>query len=98
MLELLKEVCEAMPDFPIAALPVPYRTTPECPTFQSLCCDKDRLYMELEPYLLTRYEMADFARKAKDLGVKWIGGCCGNMGWDEGKRGGSQVQGDGSGN
>lgn len=29
---------------------------------------------------LTRYEMGDFARRALDLGVNYIGGCCGCQG------------------
>ncbi|MCZ6681189.1 MAG: homocysteine S-methyltransferase family protein [Candidatus Poribacteria bacterium] len=29
------------------------------------------------PTQLTRYELADFARRAKEMGVNYIGGCCG---------------------
>jgi len=75
MLPMLKELCENIPG-PIAALPVPYRTTVEKPTMQSLCAH-EKMYMELEPHLLTRFEMAEFARKATELGVKYIGVCCG---------------------
>lgn len=31
----------------------------------------------LEPRIMTRYEMHKFAREAYDLGVRYIGGCCG---------------------
>jgi betaine-homocysteine S-methyltransferase len=31
----------------------------------------------LDPFLLTRFEMADFAVKAQDMGVNYIGICCG---------------------
>ncbi|MBI4306570.1 MAG: homocysteine S-methyltransferase family protein, partial [Chloroflexi bacterium] len=31
----------------------------------------------LEPTRLTRYDMAEFARRARDMGVDYIGGCCG---------------------
>lgn len=31
----------------------------------------------MEPRLITRLEAGDFARKAYDLGVRYIGGCCG---------------------
>jgi len=75
MLPLLKELCEKVPG-PIAALPVPYRTTDEKPTFQCLC-PHERVYMELEPHLCTRFEMAEFAKEAVALGVKYIGVCCG---------------------
>eukprot|EP01102_Stenamoeba_stenopodia_P011130 TRINITY_DN3405_c0_g1_i2.p1 TRINITY_DN3405_c0_g1~~TRINITY_DN3405_c0_g1_i2.p1 ORF type:complete len:339 (-),score=83.06 TRINITY_DN3405_c0_g1_i2:255-1244(-) len=76
MLPLLKELREALPEVPLAALPVPYNTTQEKPTFQSLC-PLDRCYLELEPHLCTRFQMAEFAKQAADLGVKYIGVCCG---------------------
>jgi len=75
MLPLLKELCDNV-QIPIAALPVPFRTNDEHPTFQSLCC-QERMYTELEPHLLTRYEIADFTQKAVAMGVKYIGVCCG---------------------
>ena len=31
----------------------------------------------LDPFLCTRFEMADFAVKARDIGVGYIGICCG---------------------
>eukprot|EP01087_Luapelamoeba_hula_P003544 TRINITY_DN1335_c0_g1_i1.p1 TRINITY_DN1335_c0_g1~~TRINITY_DN1335_c0_g1_i1.p1 ORF type:complete len:344 (-),score=61.80 TRINITY_DN1335_c0_g1_i1:21-1052(-) len=76
MLPLLKELVAGVPG-PIAALPVPYRTTSEKPTFQSLCSHTDKMYMELEPHTCTRFEMAEFAKEAVELGVKYIGVCCG---------------------
>jgi betaine-homocysteine S-methyltransferase len=69
----------------IAALPVPYRTTEEEPTFQSLHdhdCDLIPGGMAfptaLEPFQCNRYELAEFARKAAALGVNYLGICCGN--------------------
>jgi betaine-homocysteine S-methyltransferase len=69
---------------PVAALPVPYRTTPERPTFQSLS-DPDcpslppegAFPTALDPFVCNRYEMADFARRALELGVGYLGVCCG---------------------
>lgn len=65
----------------VAALPVPYRTTPEQPTMQSL---RDPLLPDLrpfptglDPFTCTRHEMADFARQAHELGVDYLGVCCG---------------------
>ncbi|TML85561.1 MAG: homocysteine S-methyltransferase family protein [Actinobacteria bacterium] len=67
----------------VAALPVPYRTTEEQPTFQSL---RDTDYdapggrpfpTALDPFVCTRYELGDFAREALDLGVTYLGVCCG---------------------
>ena len=31
----------------------------------------------LEPRICTRYDMARFARESWDMGVRYIGGCCG---------------------
>lgn len=68
----------------VAALPVPYRTTQAEPTFQSL---RDPEYADLpggrpfptalDPFTCNRYELADFARDAFDLGVRYLGVCCG---------------------
>ena len=63
----------------VAAQPVPYRTTSEQPTFQSLRdADGARVFpLALDPFLCTRFELADFAISARDLGVNYIGVCCG---------------------
>jgi betaine-homocysteine S-methyltransferase len=68
----------------IAALPVPYRTTEQEPTFQSL---RDPGYPDLpegrpfptalDPFVCNRYEIADFTREAYELGVRYLGVCCG---------------------
>ncbi|MDQ3044627.1 MAG: homocysteine S-methyltransferase family protein [Chloroflexota bacterium] len=68
----------------VAALPVPYRTRDEEPSFQSL---RDPNYSEvpggrafptaLDPFVCNRYEIADFAKEAFDLGIQYLGVCCG---------------------
>jgi betaine-homocysteine S-methyltransferase len=83
MLPLLEEVRDAV-SVPVAALPVPYRTTEEQPSFQSL---EDPLGTDLpggrpfptalDPFTCNRYEIAEFARAAYDLGVRYLGVCCG---------------------
>ena len=35
------------------------------------------LFIAMEPRLLTRMDVHTFTRKAYELGVKYIGGCCG---------------------
>ena len=57
----------------VAAQPVAYRCTPEVPFFTGQPGFPDRL----DSFKISRYEMGDFARKALDLGVNFIGGCCG---------------------
>ena len=84
MLPLLEKVRAAV-EVHVAALPVPYRTHEHEPTFQSL---RDPEYdhfptgqpfpTALDPFLCNRYEIADFTRAATDLGVCYLGICCGN--------------------
>lgn len=78
MLPLLERLRDAV-DIPIAAQPVPYRTTAETPAFESLTGpDGARLFpIQLESAALTRFEMADFARRARSIGVDYVGICCG---------------------
>lgn len=63
----------------VGMLPVPYRTTPHNPTFQSLKTESGQraFPIALDEFLYNRFEMAEFARKAKDIGVNYIGLCCG---------------------
>jgi len=78
MLPMLAEIRQKVNGF-VAAQPVPYRTTPEMPAFQTLRLgDGPRGFpIALEPHLLTRFEMADFAQQAAEMGVNYIGICCG---------------------
>lgn len=69
----------------VAALPVPYRTTSEHPTFFTFSdpgCDvipDGRPFpTALEPFQCNRWEMAQFGREARELGVRYLGLCCGN--------------------
>ena len=68
----------------VASLPVPYRTTPAEPTFQSLsdpgchCIPDDRPFpVALDALTCNRYEIAEFAKEARALDVRYIGVCCG---------------------
>jgi betaine-homocysteine S-methyltransferase len=79
MLPLLEQLRAAV-SCPVAALPVPYRTTPEQPTMQSLrdpSTDVRPFPTALDPFTCTRIELADFARAAQALGVRYLGVCCG---------------------
>jgi betaine-homocysteine S-methyltransferase len=78
MLPLLERIRAAV-DVPVAAQPVPYRTCPATPAFESLESDDGRRLfpIQLESFQCTRFEMADFARRASDIGVNYIGICCG---------------------
>lgn len=77
MLPILAKVRAAVGCF-VAAQPVPYRTTPEQPTFESLTDGNGRAFpIGLEPFLCTRFDMAEFALRARDVGVDYLGICCG---------------------
>ena len=78
MLPLLEKIRGAV-ECHVAAQPVPYRTTDEQPTFLLLRDDDgNRAFpIALDPFVHTRFEMADFAEAARDTGVGFIGVCCG---------------------
>src|SRR3989475_7494851 len=68
----------------VAALPVAYRTTPAEPTVQSLTDARGAALPEnrpfptaLDPFMCSRYEIAEFGKAAYDLGVRYLGVCCG---------------------
>jgi betaine-homocysteine S-methyltransferase len=82
MMPLLKRIRAAI-TVPMAALPVPYRTTPAQPSFQSL---RDAHYsppgerpfpIALDPFTCNRFEIADFGREALAMGIRYLGVCCG---------------------
>ncbi|HTP97797.1 MAG TPA: homocysteine S-methyltransferase family protein [Casimicrobiaceae bacterium] len=82
MMPLLRRVRDAI-KVPMAALPVPYRTTPSQPSFQSL---RDAHYsppggrpfpIALDPFTCNRFEIADFGREALAMGIRYVGVCCG---------------------
>ena len=78
MLPLLERIRAAV-DIPIAALA---RALPDVGGHAGLRVARRRdgrrpFPIQLEPFQRTRFEMADFARRAADLGVGYIGICCG---------------------
>jgi betaine-homocysteine S-methyltransferase len=83
MMPLLRAIRQAV-DGHVAALPVPYRTTDEEPSFQSLTDENSESIpggrpfpTALDPFTCNRYEIAHFGREAFDLGVRYLGVCCG---------------------
>jgi betaine-homocysteine S-methyltransferase len=81
MLPLLAAIRKAV-DCHVAGLPVPYRTTEEAPTFVAFDVSDDgerrRAFPDaLDPFSCTRHDTAWFARDAMDLGVTYLGLCCG---------------------
>jgi betaine-homocysteine S-methyltransferase len=83
MLPLLKRIRNTVQGH-VAALPVPYRTTDEQPSFQSLrdpgcnCLPDDRPFpTALDPFTCNRYELGEFGKDAYELGILYLGVCCG---------------------
>jgi betaine-homocysteine S-methyltransferase len=83
MMPLLREIRKTVKTH-MAALPVPYRTTPDQPSFQSL---RDEHYhhdhgskpfpVALDPFTCNRFEIADFGREALAMDIRYLGVCCG---------------------
>lgn len=69
----------------VGALPIPYRTTPEEPTFFNLSdvqasvpSPHGRTFpTALDPLFLNRYELGAWAQESFELGVNYLGVCCG---------------------
>ena len=82
MLPLLEDISKEV-EGPLAALPVPYRTTEKEISFQALTdsgcdCIPDRAFpVALDALTCNRFEIAEFAKKALALGVNYQGVCCG---------------------
>jgi betaine-homocysteine S-methyltransferase len=71
-LPLMKQMRAAVAGY-IACQPVAYRTPKDKPDFTSLL----EFPVGLDPLQLSRKTMADYAREARDMGVNYIGACCG---------------------
>ncbi len=78
MLPILEDIRQAVSGH-VAALPVPYRTDNKSPSFFDLQLSDGQIAfpVALDPFVLTRYEMADFAVRAREMGINYIGICCG---------------------
>jgi len=85
MMPYLKEIRKSLKCH-VAALPVNFRTTKEHPTFFNLpdnngcTCHtphKTPFPTALDPMQCNRYEIGKFAKEAFDLGINYLGVCCG---------------------
>jgi betaine-homocysteine S-methyltransferase len=74
-LPLAREMREAVPDAYIASQPVAYRVTDDRPDFTAT----PEFPFALEHLTLSRAEMAAYAIEARDIGVRYIGSCCGSV-------------------
>lgn len=72
-LPLMEAVVAAVPDAFTACQPAAYRTTDEEPDFTA----RPEFPFALDPLQLSRQEMAEYSVRARDLGVSYVGACCG---------------------
>lgn len=73
-LPLIEEVRNAVSCY-VACQPVAYHSHPERPNFVS----RAEFPLALDPLQLPRAAMGAFALRARDLGVNYIGSCCGSV-------------------
>jgi betaine-homocysteine S-methyltransferase len=77
MLPFGKRLKKAVSCF-VATQPVAYRCTNDRPYFQIQKFNGNIAFpLELDPFVLTRHEMARYALEAKEMGINYIGACCG---------------------
>tara|TARA_B100000902_G_scaffold262253_1_gene248480 strand:- start:1043 stop:2098 length:1056 start_codon:yes stop_codon:yes gene_type:complete len=84
MMPFLREAREAL-NCHMAALPVPFRTSNENPTFFNLPDENcpcpaphGRTFpTALDPLYCNRYEIREFGKEATKLGINYLGVCCG---------------------
>ncbi len=74
MLPLAEEMRKAVRGF-VACQPTAYRTTADQPDFTA----SKAFPFETETLMLSRREMAQYAHQARDLGINFIGSCCGSI-------------------
>jgi betaine-homocysteine S-methyltransferase len=84
LLPYIRQIREAV-SCHVGALPIPYRTTQEEPTFFNLSDPYARVPAPhgrtfptaLDPLYSNRYEIRQFAQEAHAIGVNYLGVCCG---------------------
>ncbi|XP_041462175.1 betaine--homocysteine S-methyltransferase 1-like [Lytechinus variegatus] len=81
MLPLLEKIKSAGFKTPIAAVPVTYRTTEKMPFFFGLLdpvTGEKSFPLNLDCYFNTRNDISKFGRRCDELGINYVGLCCGN--------------------
>jgi betaine-homocysteine S-methyltransferase len=74
MLGPMEEMRKAVSGY-LACQPVGYRTPKDKPDFTSL----PEFPYALDPLQLTRKEMGEYAIRAREIGINYIGSCCGSV-------------------
>ncbi|XP_022100759.1 betaine--homocysteine S-methyltransferase 1-like [Acanthaster planci] len=80
MLPLIEEIQKCIKT-PVAAIPVPYRTTEAEPNFQSLTdplSGAPIFPLDMNPVQCNRSDIKEFGKRCMELGIQVVGICCGN--------------------
>ena len=85
MMEVVQEIIKVVPPEKVCALPIAYRTSKEEPTFRDLtdkiCPENNPVYPHgLSAFYVSEREIAKFTKTCIDVGLKYMGICCGNTG------------------
>ena len=85
MMSVITEILKEVPAEKVGALPTAYRTTEKEPTFFVLtdqCCPANNpVYPHgLDAFQVSPAEIVQFTQRCMELGLKYIGICCGNTG------------------
>ena len=85
MMEIIEEIVKVCPPEKVCALPVAYRTTEKEPTFFSLtdpaCPANNPVYPRgMGSFTVSPVEIKEFTERCLQLGLKYLGICCGNTG------------------
>ena len=85
MIEVVEEIVKEIPPEKVCALPIAYRTTKEEPIwtkFTDKCCpDNNPVYPHgVDAFYVSEVEIVKFTKRCMELGLKYIGICCGNTG------------------
>ena len=85
MLEVVEEIVKVCPPERVCALPVAFRTTKEAPVFfsftDSACPANNPVYPRgMQPFSASPVEIQQFTKRCMELGLKYLGICCGNSG------------------
>jgi len=84
-LEVVEEIVKEVPPENVCALPLAYRTTKTEPVVFDLtdkCCpDNNPVYPHgVDAFFVSEVEIVKFTKRCMELGLKYIGICCGNTG------------------
>ena len=85
MIQVVEKIIKEVPPEKVCALPVAYRTNEYEPTMFQLtdkaCPENNPVYPHgLDAFQVSEVEIVQFTQRCMELGLKYIGICCGNTG------------------